>query len=56
MVLRIEDISFIGVYINDSFRDVIAYIDVLDTEDIVAYDNELIRAGEIRINEERDLV
>ena len=21
MVLRIEDISFIGVYINDSFRD-----------------------------------
>ena len=21
MVLRIEDISFIGIYINDSFRD-----------------------------------
>ena len=21
MVLRIEDISFIGVYVNDSFRD-----------------------------------
>ena len=31
MVLRIEDISFIGVYINDSFRDF---------KDINDYDNK----------------
>lgn len=50
------NMSSLITIINDSFRDVIAYIDVLDMEDVVAYDNELIRAGEIRINEERGLV
>ena len=36
--------------INDTYRDVVAYIDVCENKDIIVFNNELLRAGEIEVN------
>lgn len=36
--------------INDTFRDVIAYIDVGDNKDVTTLNNELLRSGKIYVN------
>ena len=46
------NISTLVTVINDTYRDVIAFIEVKNKDDIITSKSELLRAGEIKVNRE----
>lgn len=43
-------LSNLITFINDTYRDVISYINIKDSEDVIIAKNEIIRAGTVKVN------